>query len=176
MQRTSFRIRRAVSGLGLLSCLLLTGILGCEKDDICVDGDTPLLIIKFYDIEEPESSKAVNNLRIIGLGKDTPVDTFSDRSTLDSISLPLRPEEEGTTFILFLDSEEDDGVELGNADTLQFAYETQGAFVSRACGFVANYENLTALLQTDTLNWIQNIEVINPSIQTQDTTHVSIFH
>lgn len=175
MQRMTSRVK-VVLGLGLLFCLLLSGAMGCEKDDICVDGDTPLLVIKFYDIEDPETAKAVSSLRVIGLGKEDPVNTFTDRSSLDSIALPLRPEEEETTFVLILDSAEEDGIETGNADTLQFSYETLGSFVSRACGFVANYENLDSRLESDTLNWIQNIEVINPSVQTQDTTHVSIFH
>lgn len=175
MRRITPRVK-VVLGLGLLFFLLLSGAMGCEKDDICVDGDTPLLIIKFYDIEDPETLKAVNNLRVIGLGKEDPVDTFADQSTLDSIALPLRAEEEETTFVLILDSDEEDGIETGNADTLQFSYETLGAFVSRACGFVANYENLDSRLEPDTLNWIQNIEVLIPSVKTQDTTHVSIFH
>ena len=29
--------------------LLFLILLSCEKDDICVDGDTPHLIIRFYD-------------------------------------------------------------------------------------------------------------------------------
>jgi hypothetical protein len=175
MQRTTSRIQ-AVLGTGLLFCLFLSGVMGCEKDDICVDGDTPLLVIKFYDIQAPETSKAVSSLRVLGLGQEDPVDTFADQSDLDSIALPLRPEQEETTFILILDSDEEDGVETGNADTLQFSYNTQGAFISRACGFVANYDDLNSRLEPDTLNWIQNVEVINSTVQTQDTTHVSIFH
>jgi hypothetical protein len=177
MQQNIFRNCKAVPLLGLLFTLFLFGVQGCEKDDICVDGDTPLLIVKFYDSEEPETSKPVDNLRVIGLGQDTPVGTFADRSTLDSIAIPLRPEEGETTFILILDSEDaDEDADSGNADTLRFTYATTGEFISRACGFVANYENLNAQLEPDPLNWIQNIEVINSSVQKQDTTHVSIFH
>ena len=91
--------------------------------------------------------------------------------------MQLRPGEEQTTFVLILDSgDADEGVDSGNADTLRFTYATSGEFISRACGFVANYENLNAQLEPDTFNWIQNIEVINSSVQKQDTTHVSIFH
>lgn len=177
MQANSLRNLKALPLVGMLLSIFLFGVQGCEKDDICVDGDTPLLVIKFYDTDEPETSKPVTKLRVIGLGKDTPVNTFSDRSTLDSIAIPLRPEEGQTSFVLILDSEDgDEGVEAGNADTLRFTYDTRGEFISRACGFVANYENLNAQLEPDTLNWIQNIEVINSSVQKPDTTHVSIFH
>ena len=176
MRRTTLRLQQSALRRALICCLLFIGLFSCEKDDICVDGDTPLLIIRFLDNTEPDTSKDVNRLRVIGLGQEFPVNTFADRSTLDSIAIPLRPEEPETTFILINDSEDEDGVEIGNADTLRFSYGTTGAFISRACGFVANYENLESELEPDTENWIQTIEVLNASVQTQDTTHVAIFH
>lgn len=156
-----------------LSFLLLWG---CEKDDICVDGDTPLLIIRFFDVDNPENPKSVNQLRVFGLGKDEVVDTFTDRSTLDSIAIPLRPGETETTFIMILDSEDDQEMEIGNPDTLRFDYQTREVFISRACGFVAQYEGLESALQTGSENWIQNVEVENALVQNLDSTHVSIFH
>ena len=176
MRRISFRFRNASLGFGLVLLLFLLGVVSCEKDDICVDGDTPLLVIQFFDAEEPDTRKSVSQLRIIGLGKEAPVDTFDDRSTLDSISIPLLPEAAQTTFILIQESREEDGVETGNADTLRFTYDTTGEFISRACGFVAQYENLNSDLEPDSENWIKNIEVLNASVKKQDTTHVSIYH
>lgn len=155
---------------------LLAVISACEKDDICVDGDTPLLVIRFYDIAQPDQSKAVEKLRVLGLGQDSPVNTFADRSNLDSISLPLRSGESETTFILILDSQEEEGSETGNADTLRFDYQTREVFVSKACGFIANYVELESQLQSTGENWIQNIEILNATIKTQDSAHVSIFH
>jgi hypothetical protein len=155
-------------------CMLFLG--GCEKDDICVDGDTPLLIIRFLDSENPENPKSVNQLRILGLGKEEAVDTFLDRSTLDSIAIPLRPGETETTFIMIRDSGDEDELETGNPDTVRFDYETREIFISRACGFIAQYEGLESQLQTGSENWIQNIEVENASVQNLDSTHVSIFH
>ncbi len=162
-----------LKGLLWLLCLWMAG---CEKDDICVDGDTPLLVVQFFDQAEPETPKEVERLRVIGLGNGSPVPTFADRSNRDSIALPLRPGEEETTFILIRDSRDDEGVDTGNPDTLRLTYETLGAFVSRACGFVANYENLSGTLQPDTANWILNIEVDTTSVQSQEIRHVSIFH
>ncbi len=149
---------------------------GCEKDDICVDGDTPLLVIRFFDSAQPETSKAVDQLRVIGLENGDPVPTFADRSSLDSIALPLRPGEAETTFILIRDSQDEDGVETGNADTLRLSYRTSEVFISRACGFIANYEDLEGTLETGSENWIQSIEVDTTSVQNQDRSHVSIFH
>lgn len=158
------------------SSLLLFMLVGCEKDDICVDGDTPLLVIRFFDSARPETPKAVDKLRVIGLGNGDPVPTIADRTSLDSIALPLRPGETETTFILIRDSQDEDGVETGNPDTLRLDYVTREAFISRACGFIANYEGLEGQLQTGSENWIQSIEVDTTSVQNQDSRHVSIYH
>lgn len=157
---------------GLMSFLFF----GCEKDDICVDGDTPLLVIRFFDSAQPETPKAVDRLRVIGLENGDPVPTFADRSSPDSIAVPLRPGEAETAFILIRDSQDEDGVETGNADTLRLSYLTSEVFVSRACGFIANYEALEGTLETGSENWIQSVEVDTTSVQTQDRSHVSIFH
>lgn len=148
----------------------------CEKDDICVDGDTPLLIIRFYDADDPATLKEVPSLRVVGLGQTTTVNTITDRSSLDSIGIPLRINEANTSYLLILDSEDEDDLEIGNIDTLTFNYTTNEVFISRACGFVANYDGLADELNVDAENWIQNIEIVSSMIQTQDSAHVKIFH
>ncbi len=150
--------------------------MSCEKDDICVEGDTPLLIIRFYDAAEPETSKSVSNLRVIGLNQSDPVDTFADRTTLDSIAIPLRINQPDTEFLFISDSADEDDLETGNIDTLRFSYSTQEVFVSRACGFIANYDELSETLSPDSDNWIQSIEIITPTINSFESAHVEIFH
>jgi len=184
MHRMSFKLPRprlSMSGFRLsrIGLILLFGFLAissCEKDDICVDGDTPLLILRFYDATDSTTVKSVSSLRIIGIGNGEPVDTFTDRSSSDSVAVPLRINEVNTQFQIILNSDGDEDVETGNIDTLQFNYETNEVFVSRACGFVANYEIATDTLTIDTDNWIQGIEISNPSVTSQDSTHVKIFH
>ncbi len=169
----------SVSSISGIVMILLFGVLffsSCEKDDICVDGDTPLLVILFYDATDTTVLKSVSSLRIIGIGNGEPLDTFTDRSSIDSVGVPLRINEVNTQFQFILNSDGDDGAETGNIDTLQFNYQTNEVFVSRACGFVANYEIDTDSLTIDTDNWIQGIEITNPSITTQFSAHVKIFH
>ena len=159
--------------------LFLAGFLfiyACEKDDICVEGDTPLLIIRFYDSENPTELKSVSSLRVIGIGQTDPVDTFTDRSSLDSISIPLRINQPDTGFLIISESADEDDLETGNIDTLTFTYNTEEVFVSRACGFVANYNDLSDSLTTGSENWIQDIEIINSTINSQISAHVQIFH
>ncbi len=149
----------------------------CEKDDICVDGDTPLVIVRFYDAEDTTEFKAVTNLRVIGLGQESTLNTFTDRSSIDSIGLPLQINQPTTSFQLIFESEDDeDDMETGNIDTLSFSYSTQEVFVSRACGFIANYDEVTPELTTDTANWIQEIEVVSSTVTNQISAHVKIFH
>jgi hypothetical protein len=160
----------------LLVLIVIISFTACEKDDICVDGNTPLLIIRFYDNENPGELKAVPSLRVVGLGQSSTVNTFSDRTSLDSIALPLRINEANTGFILISDSADEDELETGNNDTLTFDYSTLEVFISRACGYIANYDDLGELLTSDSENWIQNIEIVSPLIQQQDSAHVKIFH
>ena len=160
----------------LLVLIVIISFTACEKDDICVDGNTPLLIIRFYDSENPGELKAVPSLRVVGLGQSSTVNTFADRTSLDSIALPLRINEANTGFILISDSADEDDLETGNNDTLTFDYSTLEVFISRACGYIANYDDLGELLTSDSENWIQNIEIVSPLIQQQDSDHVKIFH
>ncbi len=149
----------------------------CEKDDICVEGDTPLLVIEFYDIDDTETLKEVKTLRVVGVGQNVTVNTVTDRSNLSTISIPLKTDEDATSFILISDSaDSEDGTETGNLDTINFSYSRIEDFLSRGCGFVVNYDELQANATADSDNWIQDIEITQSLVTNSDSTHVKIFH
>lgn len=152
----------------------------CEKDDICVDADTALLIIRFYDAANPTEFKPVESLRVVGVGNTFTVNTIADRtSTLDSIAIPLKTNTLLTAFNFITNSEDDDnGAEIGNSDQIAFNYEVNESFKSRACGFVAIYNNLNTDFTATPEDWIQTIEIVKPTVQTEETVtaHVKIFH
>ncbi len=159
--------------------LLALAFSACEKDDICVEGDTPQLVIRFYDAVNTTEFKAVPSIRVVGVGKDVTVNTITDRGTLDSIAIPLNPGETISEFLFIIDSADDeDGFEAGNIDGINFNYEVEEEFIGRACGFIGNYNNLNATLSPDADNWIQNIEITKALVKTEDTlsAHVKIFH
>lgn len=163
----------------VLLFLVFVGFLSCERDDICVEGDTPLLVITFFDIDDPETPKSVPTLRIRGVGfePDAVVDTFDDRTTLDSIGIPLDASNEIAPFVMITGSaDNDDDLEIGNLDTLAFTYIVREAFISRACGFVANYDDLASELTIDTDNWIQDVIVDITLVENQTQAHVKILH
>jgi len=163
----------------LLIALSLIYVSSCEKDDICVDGDTPLLVIGFYDATDTTEAKDVPLLRIKEVILDSIVNTITDRtSTLDSIGIPLRADASSTSFAFITDSADDETTEeeTGNIDTLTIAYSNLEAFISRACGFVANYGDLTVTLPESATNWIQDITVVQDTIENSNNIHVKIFH
>jgi hypothetical protein len=164
-------------GYGILVFICLFSIASCEKDDICVEGNTPLMVIEFFDVDDRDTPKNVTAFRAVGEGQTVTVNTVADRTSLSSITVPLQTDIDNTGFLLISDSEDnDDGFEIGNIDTVTFNYTRLEEFKSRACGFIVTYEELVGALQTDTDNWIQEIEIIQTEIINSDSTHVKIYH
>ncbi len=150
---------------------------GCEKDDICVDGDTPHLIIRFYDKDDMETPKAVTALQVAGEGLG-PLSTVNGFTT-DSIAIPLRAFESSAVFS-FTGSFDPDGDDIfeENTDTVTFNYQTEEIFISRACGYVANYTDLNPAVEMvmDLDLWIDSIEINNTTVSNEAAAHITIYH
>ncbi len=165
-------MRRALSLTVLI--LLASALTFCEKDDICDanTATTPRLIIKFFDVNNPSFAKNVTNLAIIGDGMEAPISTFNG----NTVELPLRTDADLTGYRFILNSTD---LNTDNEDRLTFNYARNDVFVSRACG----YKTLFVLddaapfvfdAATDG-TWMQNITVEQPSIETEDETHLNIY-
>lgn len=159
----------------------------CEKDDICVDGDTPLLVIGFYNVNDPESFKAVNTLRIRELSTgDSINDIFEEgqqfhqdrRTVSDSTEIPLNAATTSSAYEFIINSADDGttGDETGTIDTVEFNYTVVENFISRGCGFVANYTELDTSNTVFTRGWIQKIEIADTTVDATNQIHVKIFH
>lgn len=149
----------------------------CERDDLCAETTpvTPLLIIRFFDADNPTTLKAPNNLAIIALESSQPTEPFLTTSS-DSIAIPLRTNANLTSFSFTLNSDEND-TEQENIDVLSFSYTTEEEFVSEACGFRVIYEDLqNGNAPQDDGPWIQNIDIENTTVNDQIEAHISIFH
>jgi hypothetical protein len=155
--------------------LTVLSIAACEKDDICVDGDTPLLVIRFYNLADTSALKTVTTLSVRGLHPESGLLEVIPNASLDSIALPLRVGENTSTFYISRNLTPTDTTAV-NIDTLTFNYETREVFISRACGFVANYGNLSSTLETSAGNWIGSVEIIDTLVANSTATHVKIFH
>ncbi|MBU2996608.1 hypothetical protein KO500_09185 [Cellulophaga baltica] len=144
----------------------------CEKDDICVDGDTPLLIIGFYDFDDQDDEEEPSNLVVRSLSSDGVYgDTIANVDT-DSIEIPLKITELSTMYSFSIS--DDDGTNI-NEDIVTFDYATEEVYISRACGYVVYYNNLIATLTEDDDNWIEQIDVEVTTIENEDDTHVKIY-
>ncbi|CAD0009453.1 MULTISPECIES: DUF6452 family protein [Flavobacterium] len=164
------------------------GLSSCEKDDIC-DANTPTtprLIISFYDITTPSVKKSVTLLKVMGKGEDEGI-IFNESGTEitkyltsgDSIAIPLKTNEDATTFSFILNSDESNPG-LANTDEITFNYTRQNVYVSRACGFKTIYrlDTQTPFVRTDSGNdgiWMQDVRVFNPNIEFENETHVKVF-
>lgn len=161
--------------LSIMGCILLTQ---CEKDDVCVEGDTALLHIAFFDKDAPDEQplpKVVNKLRVISVDENATVNTFTDRSSQDDILIPLDSRKNIGDFILISNSATEDNLETGQIEDIRISYTPEAVYISRACGFVGQYADL-GIEQTGLSSWISSIEINNTRIDNSDEIHVSIFH
>ena len=154
--------------LFIASCLIIS----CEPDDICLTSipDTPRLIICFFD-ESRGLKKEVNDLKIQGLENDK----FYFYKTTDSISIPLKNLEKLTNYLFTKNFDENIGTN-GNDDHILINYQYNHMFISRACGYVSNYDLNQIIIERDDLNWITKTEIINSEVIDEKTVHVKVFH
>ena len=158
-----------------LSLLLAVSFWNCEKDDICAEGTavTPLVIIEFYDATTTTVLKSVTNLGVIAPSFTT---GFSFTG-VTKIKVPLRTSADLTS-LHFIQNGSDADTTNDNIDLLTFNYVRNDVYISRACGyktvFFLDATNPIALT-TDGNNWIQNIEVVQPNIVTENEVHVKIY-
>lgn len=165
--------------------LLAVSFWNCEKDDICAEGTavTPRVIIEFYDAANPTVLKNVTNLRVEELNTDNGVVFNEDMDETvparylangNKIAIPLKTFSETSAFEFIFNY----GDAAANTDVITFNYTKDDVYISRACGYkTVFYLDTTNPIEltTDGNNWIQNIEVIQPNIETENEVHVKIY-
>jgi hypothetical protein len=167
-----------------LSLLLAVTFWNCEKDDICVDGTpvTPRLIIEFYDAANPTVLKNVTNLRVEELNTDNGVvfnedidETLPARylSNGNKIAIPLKTFSETSAFEFIFNY----GDAAANTDVITFNYTKDDVYISRACGYktIFNLIDITPTPFPVSGYWIQDIDIIQPNIETENEVHVKIY-
>ncbi|MFT4612551.1 MAG: hypothetical protein ACJA1H_001501 [Glaciecola sp.] len=178
--------------ISLFSFIVIIAIVtwSCERDDICAEATptTPRLIIRFYDINNPNNLKQVRQLEVDGLNisnvpnSETPIVT---RSNTDSINLPLNFQEEvetSTRFLLERDADYADNEDLtddSNSDIITITYTPEFVYVSRACGYKSIF-NLDlddpVTRETDDNIWTTSFEIINFTIENENAAQIKIYH
>jgi len=175
----------------LLLLAIFIAFSSCEKDDICdpAKPTTPRLIIEFYDLENPSVLKNLRNLTVKGpdmeeqviFGKNAAGEPIYI-SNANKIAIPLRALEDNTQLEFTLNSTDPN---LAVTDILDFNYSRTTEYVSRACGFkttfrlnpTSNALDPVVINGDDSLNkgnWIQNIEIVQSNINTENDVHLKI--
>ena len=163
---------------------IIFALLTCESDDICPESTqtTPRIVITFYDINNPNEKKNVESLGIytVNNGQINIIEGFEGINT-DSIAIPLRDDELESNFKFSKDFSDATVIPSGQTNHVYFNYEINEIFVSRACGFINNY-NLSLALPydpadaSDPTSWISDIIILNDSITNENQSHVKILH
>ncbi len=152
----------------------------CERDDICAETTptTPQIVLRFFNNNMPTELLEADNLTVTALddaNMPIPISNNLAALTRDSLALPLRSDADATRFLFTLNSTDD---ALSNTDTLTISYTVQSVFVSRACGFSANYNAININVATDTDNWILDSAIIpgRENVTDQTSAHVQLRH
>ncbi|RAJ16336.1 DUF6452 family protein [Olleya aquimaris] len=169
--------------LKLISLIvLLSSVLTCERDDLCPETTptTPSLIIEFFDNATQDSPKNVFNLYVIGEDNDEALPGYSVVTTNELI-LPLRTDQDSTTFTVISDAVLDDNGNntTGNEDIVTISYQREDVYVSRACGYKTIFKNVVVSVDGGTDgNWIIFTEAAydNLTIEDETITHYFFYH
>lgn len=135
-------------------------MIACDQDDICVETLTPKLIIRFYDSNNITNFKEVPSLNVWVDGKDTII----NNQTLDSIAIPLDINNPQTVYNFRSEN---------SVDQLTVTYNVNEVYVSRSCGFIANYSELDANASNA---WIDEVLTIQTTIENENAAHIQIRH
>ena len=55
-------------------------------------------------------------------------------------------------------------------------YNPNWIYISRACGYITNYDIDNLIIENDIENWIIDSEIITYSIKDEENIHVKIYH
>lgn len=162
----------------LFLIVLTIGLHACEKDDICIAGDTPQMRIAFFNADSTELSKIPSNLLIVGKNLTTalPLVSPSDANGYELL-LPLNPSDSSTEFYFVKDASVDSqGTVSGTIELIQFDYQVNPIYISKACGFIPNYVHLQARIENNNTHWIKSLQITKDSITQSKDLHVKIYH
>ncbi len=149
----------------------------CTRDDICPETTqtTPLLIVTFNNAVIPTERKQAPGLTIETTLENSEI--VLDNETTDSIAIPLNAGADITQYRFTINS--DSETEIPNTDIVEFIYEREDIYVSRACSFKTNFNNLQADVEDEgDSNWIFQIDVnaLNNTVEDENETHITILH
>ncbi len=159
------------TSIKILLFLLIIAFYSCEKDDICIEENTPHLIVRFYDKLNTLETKKVEQLKVSVKNSLDETIVIGAITTTDSIVIPLNVDLDNTQIIL---SKNTNGTN-DNIDSFTLNYIRNEIFISRSCGYKILYKDIQINNLTSN-DWIENIARNNTNIENETAAHLSIFH
>ena len=139
-------------------------ILGCEKDDICIEGseNTSRITIGFIDYES-KTDKGITLNSIRGIGLDSIIERFNG----NNLKLPLMANSDKTKYVFEYNE---------TLDTLILHHQTIRKYLNRSCGYISNF-----IVKSDTEisknhGWIKEVSIENDSIFNEEKTNILIHY
>ena len=176
-------MKRLIASIALL--LIITSyLLSCEKDDICAEGTptTPGLVVDFYRIESPSTTKSVTNFKCYVIGS---TDTIKVSGV--GVTLPLKEDADKVQWALEYNYKPSIGDTISNVALMEFRYKRKDTYISRACGFKTtftldpdlNSDPNPVITDYDTEDnlalFIKDHIIITPIIENEDEAHLKIY-
>jgi hypothetical protein len=96
---------------------------------------------------------------------------------VSKIQVPFRTTADFTS-LNFIQNGSDTNTTNDNIDAITFNYDRVDEYISRACGFKTLFflnDTNAIVLTPDSNNWIQNIIITQPNIETENEVHVKIY-
>ena len=158
--------------------VLSIGLSSCERDDICPENTptTPRLVVQFFDINNPEIQKNINELVIQSV--DTENENFIEYDNVSEIILPLKTNQNSTQFLMTINANSENESDI-NTDELIFNYARRNVYINRACGYKVEFLDfqVTQIEESnEDLEWIKVTAVQQPNIDNENETHLFIYH
>lgn len=170
------RFMKSFSDKRIFLIALAILLFSCENDDICVEPNTPRLIIRFYDIDNPNNKKAVPFLGVKLDGQEAYYVDSGISQSPDSITIPLEVVKD-LTKIKLVKLGQDPVEDNDEIDEIELTYGRSEEFVSQSCGFRIIYNNVKST-NSPNHTWIKEIVPISDSLNITDERrhHIKIYH
>ena len=153
-------IKRCRSFLFLLVIILL----GCEKDDICIEGseNTSRITLGFIDYKS-KGPKDISLESIRGIG----IDSIIEGIIGNYLKFPLMVNSNKTKYVFEYNQ---------TLDTLTIHHRTIHKCLNRSCGYISNF-----IVKSDTEisknhGWIREVSILNDSIFNEEKTNILIHY
>ncbi len=144
--------------------LLLIITVGCEKDDICIEGSdtTSRITIGFIDYEN-KGPKSISLKSIRGIGLDSVIEGIVG----NNLKLPLIASSNKTEYVLEYNE---------ILDTVTIHHQSIHKYLNRSCGYISNF-----IVKSDTeisknSGWIKEVSIENDSIFNEEKTNIFIHY